>query len=660
MKAIAVFCLCAVGLCACDPTTRPVPEKVYCQGELCADDQGCMAPTCDQQTGACAYQADNSRCFAGERCDATSGECIPAGCKEDAHCADTVDCTEDKCIDKEGQDEKVCRHVRRNDLCDDGVDCTENICSIEAGGCRFEARHERCSPGQRCDPEAGCQDITCQIGEDCDDGNACTLDSCDAGRCSWSYVECPLPDDPCKESLCDPASGVCSEEPGNEGAPCELNNRCFMDATCQSGVCQGIPVACQETPCYQASCDASLGCVYTPVSDKDCDDENDCTVNDRCVNGSCIGDPLDADADGYIHQDCPGGDDCNDQDPTIRPGVPDICDGLDNNCDTQIDETSGTSAETETICACLTPCGADASTCASDEQCTHIAGTATVCLHPCTVFEACPASTDGRERVCALLDTGGYSGHACVCRPGCPEQCSTALDCYPYGLTACTGGVCESICTVNAQCPEPYMCRMERCVCDPAPDGCLTCVEPADCDPPADCKPRPNSPGSDLMECEYPCDMTQECIDLTQKNTYCHYDPMGTVPRCACAPKSACAPCDTAGMDTCLPAFMACMTFSDFNTTIEACTTGCEDDRHCPVGWFCRDGHCVEMGCHCEERDCQIDQDCLGLSPDFTCMMGMAGGLCTKECAENQECPLGYHCYTDEFNGTQYCRCPPP
>ena len=41
----------------------------------------------------------------------------------------------------------------------------------------------------------------------------------------------------------------------------------------------------------------------------------------------------DADGDGVI-----GLDDCNDSDPTVSPDSEELCDGIDNNCDGQIDE----------------------------------------------------------------------------------------------------------------------------------------------------------------------------------------------------------------------------------------------------------------------------------------------------------------------------------
>jgi hypothetical protein len=52
---------------------------------------------------------------------------------------------------------------------------------------------------------------------------------------------------------------------------------------------------------------------------------------------SCSGSSGDYDLDGY-DSIAFGGEDCNDEDPSIGPHANEICDGIDNNCDGQIDE----------------------------------------------------------------------------------------------------------------------------------------------------------------------------------------------------------------------------------------------------------------------------------------------------------------------------------
>lgn len=101
----------------------------------------------------------------------------------------------------------------------------------------------------------------------------------------------------------------------------------------------------------------------TAASASDCDDADaavhpgapeGCDGKDSDCNGSMSGEALwyeDADGDGFGDPTTAGGScepvtagqtvlggDCNDQDPEVNPSRADLCDGLDNDCDTQTDE----------------------------------------------------------------------------------------------------------------------------------------------------------------------------------------------------------------------------------------------------------------------------------------------------------------------------------
>lgn len=129
----------------------------------------------------------------------------------------------------------------------------------------------------------------CVADVDCDDGVACTVDTCDlsVGRCQSS------PD----------------------------------DGRCQNGVfCDGKEL-----------CSAKLGCVAgQPVA---CDDQDPCTI-DACVESttSCKHTPRDADGDGDVDVHCGGGD-CDDGDPAVSSKHAELCgNGRDDDCDGQSDE----------------------------------------------------------------------------------------------------------------------------------------------------------------------------------------------------------------------------------------------------------------------------------------------------------------------------------
>lgn len=55
---------------------------------------------------------------------------------------------------------------------------------------------------------------------------------------------------------------------------------------------------------------------------------------------------IDNDGDGFTHEE----GDCNDNNPNIRPGAPDPCDGVDQNCDGKIDEMYDLDQDGVTVC----------------------------------------------------------------------------------------------------------------------------------------------------------------------------------------------------------------------------------------------------------------------------------------------------------------------
>jgi hypothetical protein len=62
-----------------------------------------------------------------------------------------------------------------------------------------------------------------------------------------------------------------------------------------------------------------------------------------CSGSTCVQVALDADGDGHGTTACAPapGDDCDDTQATVYPGAPELCDGIDNDCDKKIDLSDG-------------------------------------------------------------------------------------------------------------------------------------------------------------------------------------------------------------------------------------------------------------------------------------------------------------------------------
>jgi hypothetical protein len=268
----------------------------HCQGgsDPCDDGLACTADSCDEGADTCTHTPNDASCDDGNAC--TNDSCDSAtGCVNDNNtdpCDDGDACTPgDTCLDG------VC--VSGSPLnCDDGNVCTDDSC--EGGTCQYT---------DNTDP--------------CDDGDACTAgDTCSEGRCTGSPLTC----DACFKGRCDgschpnkegPECPDCAVDCGcTIDTDCDDGDACTTDS-CSGGVCSNEPLSCDDgNPCTADSCDPATGlCVNDTIStetecndgiDNDCDGFTDskdpdcsicfpkgstCLVNSDCCSNKCKGKP---------------------------------------------------------------------------------------------------------------------------------------------------------------------------------------------------------------------------------------------------------------------------------------------------------------------------------------------------------------------------------
>ncbi len=130
----------------------------------------------------------------------------------------------------------------------------------------------------------------------------------------------------------------CSGHKSSDVVRCSDVNKCKTPLLCIEGFCR--------TSCTQTSgCPDGLTCTTDkPLNfcETACQGAQDCADYEQCTSGLCELVCIDKDGDHYGDY-CARGPDCNDNDPTINPGAAEIAgDGIDNNCNGQIDEEEWT------------------------------------------------------------------------------------------------------------------------------------------------------------------------------------------------------------------------------------------------------------------------------------------------------------------------------
>ena len=204
------------------------------------------------------YQGSQSSCSTGSYDDAddlvfavgTAGpECVvDADCSDGTYCNGAEVCNAGSC------------EAGTAITCDDGVACTVDSCNEGTDSCDFTTDDNFCSNGLFCDGAETCDAVNgCQAGTapNCDDGVNCTIDSCNEGT------------DSCDNTA---DHGVCTN-----GLFCDGNEVCDLLLGCQSG----------SDPCGGSSCDEDGDICIECTMDADCDDGLFCNGAETCLGSTC-------------------------------------------------------------------------------------------------------------------------------------------------------------------------------------------------------------------------------------------------------------------------------------------------------------------------------------------------------------------------------------
>ena len=360
----------------------------------CNDGNGCTDDSCEPAVG-CIQTHNTSPCNDGDVC--TVGDaCLDGECQagqDGLDCDDGNECTDDSCASAAGcvhaanlktcDDGNLCTtgdfcsggqcHAGAMEDCDDGNPCTKDLCLVDAG-CVYDPADALCSDGDACTWGDHCADKQCVFAGplDCDDGNACTDDSCDS------------------------ESG-CVNTPNQAG--CDDKDACTLTDVCVNGECVGsnLDLCDDENVCTDDYCDMESGCVNA-ANQAGCDDDNQCTLTDACVDGACVGSDLDPCDDGNVCTD----DSCDSESGCVNTPNQAVCD--DSNACTATD-----------VCVDGECVGSDEQVCEDDNPCTVDSCGAQGCEYlfsgPCTVQ---PGPAEGMDHVIGSvynIDPSGTMDH---------------------------------------------------------------------------------------------------------------------------------------------------------------------------------------------------------------------------------------------------------
>jgi hypothetical protein len=461
---------CSSGETCSDAGVCEGGEAVDCDdGEICTDD------SCDEELG-CIHEDNVEPCDDEDACTekdfCQSGTCVGG---DPPDCDDENVCTTDGCDEDDG-----CTNENNEDPCDDELFCTGgDVC--QDGSCGGDP--VLCDDGDVCTTdacdEAGDECVTVLAGgTPCNDDNPCTvIDECKAdGSCTGLAVECN-DQNTCTADFCDPENDAspCQHVP-EEDKDCDDGNACTVNTLCngETGQCEGTDaLPCDDgNPCTFDACDGTSEgdpCTHDAIEDFPCNDANACTDGEACQADASCGGGED------VTPTCDDGLPCTfdycDATNADEPCQHDTADLVDSFCDDgngcttgetcQVDGTCGAGVDISDTCDDENPCTDDScdpdaqgnpcqhqnntSVCSDGSQCTLGDGCAAgVCVSGDNVCECQVDAHCGEDtNLCngtVICDVDGLYGP----KNKCIDDPTTVLNCDTSQDTVCTTTQCET------------------------------------------------------------------------------------------------------------------------------------------------------------------------------------------------------------------------
>jgi hypothetical protein len=268
---------CTQGLCheeadAC--VSQPINEGLPCDdGQYCTADEICREGKC---IGANLTDCDDADPCTLDTCDEVLDFCdhrlVPdpgtEGLSIPGSCSDGIDNDCDRLVDGDDPD---CQPCQVDADCDDGNQCTVNSCN---------SSHQ-------------CETVTEPNGTACDDGRFCSHpDGCLDGFCNGPERDCSHLNDLCLLGACNESADQCEALPLVQGSLCDDGIYCNGADQCDdAGGCEvhaGDP--CSDGPACNSTCNEGEENCFDPAgtacgdpSDGDCDNPDSCDASGACL-----------------------------------------------------------------------------------------------------------------------------------------------------------------------------------------------------------------------------------------------------------------------------------------------------------------------------------------------------------------------------------------